>query len=1117
MAYAPQGYYLGSPSWLFGGEGTFDFFWPRFFDDNSGPPLPYGSLGAQIGNDYSLDATIAGFNPISWWKLNETTGTNVIDYGATANNGTLSGSGTTLGGAGPGNFPGDTCYTFNGSGYVAVTENANYEFGTTESFSVACWFKTTAPYTSGTIGGLIGKGAYTGGDPGFLLDIQEGGSGGCVDWQLYDGTNNPDMSSAEPPVATAYNDGGWHLAVGVCDRTNEIMQLYVDGYSVAPSVSISGLGSISSVGNPVTLASQTGGNDPYTGSLTMCAILPGALTAVQVAQLWAASLPYMGMITTANLIPAHPLASNIAMNLAVTSDAEPSGTSKPLAATPSMSLAVVAGNTQAATLNSTPSMSLAVVAGNTEKSALVSAISMNLAVVAGNSEKATLNSAVSSSLNVVAGNQAQLPLASAVAPSLSVVAGNAETAQVAAAIGSSLSVTAANVESATLATSISSSLAVTADLESGSATNVASAVSMHLTVVVGNSEAATLATAVSPSLAVVAGNTESVALSTAIACLTFWDNYVATLAPFNWYKMNETSGTTVLDYGSGNHTMSINGSGTTLSNTGAIVNNPAETAYVMNGSGVLAGAAANPNPGTASFSWGVWFNTTQVTYLDLMGKYFSGSEAGYYIQLPTTHHLVTAISDGTNTATAVSTSTYNDGFWHFVFAVVDRTAQTLNLYVDGLLQAQTPCGSVGSLTNAGAVPRIGATQAGINAITGGLTQGLVFLTALTAAQVQALYQSSTFGSMSVVAPNQEQAALASAISPSMAVVAGNSESAQVATAISPSLVVTATESALLPIASSISPSLVVTAANKEASALASAVSMNLSVTAANKETSALMSAIAMNLAVTAANQEQAALASAIVMNLAVTAANTEKGAIATAISMNLGVTAALNQAGTVNIASAITMNLAVTANNTEKAPLAVAIAMSLAVTAANKETSALVSAISAMLVVTANNTEKAKLASAIAAAQLVTASTLAEVAITTTMAPHLAVTAANEQEIPLASAISNSLTVTAGNVEMTSLSTASNSALGVTANLQILNPHFFLTTAIQMSLGVAAALSSRIDINFGEDSFSTVVQPALMFQQQSPAMAVQPAMGGAGQSFSVVVQPAIGGRKPGTS
>lgn len=110
------------------------------------------------------------------------------------------------------------------------------------------------------------------------------------------------------------------------------------------------------------------------------------------------------------------------------------------------------------------------------------------------------------------------------------------------------------------------------------------------------------------------------------------------------------------------------------------------------------------NRGTASFNWGVAFRTTADQQARLYFKgtgVGSGAGAGYVIGLLTGGQVMAKVADGTDIARPVATVTYDDGQRHVLHARLDRTANTLDLFFDGIQVASADASLVGDIANTG--------------------------------------------------------------------------------------------------------------------------------------------------------------------------------------------------------------------------------------------------------------------------------------------------------------------------------------------------------------------------------------------------------------------------------
>jgi hypothetical protein len=103
--------------------------------------------------------------------------------------------------------------------------------------------------------------------------------------------------------------------------------------------------------------------------------------------------------------------------------------------------------------------------------------------------------------------------------------------------------------------------------------------------------------------------------------------------------------------------------------------------------------------GTSSFSVGCWVNVTSSAdpYDEVIEKGGDTNVGGYQFSLGTSNWLVEVGDGGVTTPYAIFGQETNLlGNWHQLVAVVDRTAQTLTAYLDGVPAASTSIANQGS-------------------------------------------------------------------------------------------------------------------------------------------------------------------------------------------------------------------------------------------------------------------------------------------------------------------------------------------------------------------------------------------------------------------------------------
>ena len=160
------------------------------------------------------------------------------------------------------------------------------------------------------------------------------------------------------------------------------------------------------------------------------------------------------------------------------------------------------------------------------------------------------------------------------------------------------------------------------------------------------------------------------------------------------------------------------------------------------------------NVGTGDFSVDAWVRTTasggdaKVIFDKRSGNSGSGPWTGYVLFLDGSGNLCFQMADGSSFTNYCSSSPLNDGNWHHVAAVVDRTDTTtgLRLYVDGT-QVSSFAPMTGDLDNTSdAFLGSRTTDSG----GGGYFPGVIdevelFKRALSAAEVLSIYQSDSVG------------------------------------------------------------------------------------------------------------------------------------------------------------------------------------------------------------------------------------------------------------------------------------------------------------------------------------------------------------------------------------
>lgn len=115
------------------------------------------------------------------------------------------------------------------------------DFGATTDFSVSVWFKgTDFAAGSGYDPAIISnKDWYSGGNDGYIMDINTNSTPQQIEWNIGDGGSRADY---DPSGGAAINDGAWHHMVATHDRDGDAT-MYLDGVLQA-QISIAHIGDI---------------------------------------------------------------------------------------------------------------------------------------------------------------------------------------------------------------------------------------------------------------------------------------------------------------------------------------------------------------------------------------------------------------------------------------------------------------------------------------------------------------------------------------------------------------------------------------------------------------------------------------------------------------------------------------------------------------------------------------------------------------------------------------------------------------------------------------------------------------------------------------------------------
>ena len=204
------------------------------------------------------------------------------------------------------------------------------------------------------------------------------------------------------------------------------------------------------------------------------------------------------------------------------------------------------------------------------------------------------------------------------------------------------------------------------------------------------------------------------------------------------WKFDEGSGTTALDSANGFDGTLTNGAGYT---TATIDGSP--SALLLDGSDDFVNYGDVLDAGTSDLTVSVCYNASRagVTQV-LLVKGLTGGRDGYELLL----HANQLVFDLQGTGVSFFNTTVAEpaaNQWHHVAGVLDRTANTATLYLDGQAVASSNVTGIGNLDNTvslgiGALNRQGASGPTVQFFQGSIDEGRVKLAALSAAEIAEL-------------------------------------------------------------------------------------------------------------------------------------------------------------------------------------------------------------------------------------------------------------------------------------------------------------------------------------------------------------------------------------------
>ena len=214
------------------------------------PPPPTGTYAQLVAND----------GPLSYWRLNETSGTNAADSDG-SNPGVYTGS-PTLGAASLLTNDGDKAATFSGSAqYVRVASSASLSLAST--VSLEAWIKPTSIPAAGAFASVLTK------PESYSLQF----NGPKMEFTIMQaGTRRRLQTPAALVAGTRYH------VVGTYDGTTQ--RLYINGALVASAALT---GAITTNTNQLNIASWNGSSEFFAGTIDEAAVYGAVLSPTQVA------------------------------------------------------------------------------------------------------------------------------------------------------------------------------------------------------------------------------------------------------------------------------------------------------------------------------------------------------------------------------------------------------------------------------------------------------------------------------------------------------------------------------------------------------------------------------------------------------------------------------------------------------------------------------------------------------------------------------------------------------------------------------------------------------------------------------------------------------------------
>ena len=649
--------------------------------------------------------------PTGYWPLDEGSGTTTADLSGNNNTGTITGATWASGKV-------NGALSFNGtSNYVSMGTPAALNFGT-GSFTVMSWFKT-----SDTVFQRMVNAGANNWDNGFELSFDETGScpnstTGCVTAAIGGGTGANSVSFGS--TVHTFADGAWHQAVLVVDQTGNTAQLYIDGVvqsvtersstcttgTAVTSINIAGCSSLNATSistEPFTVGAMRSGSttgNPFHGSLDEIRVYNSALSSSQIQNQYA-------LDTTASLAGYWPLDENSGTTANDSSSNHNSGT---LTGGPTWtpgklnSALSFNGSTNYVSMGTPSTLKFGVGSFTIMSWFKTTSTAFGRMVGTGmnsfsNGFDLSVNTTNACSAGCVGAELGGGSKAASVSFGTTATTFNNGTWHQAAMIIDQTANTAQiYVDGVAQALSVQAS---TCGTVSGTSINITSCISTSAT---NTTDPFTLGAYHSGSTTsyAFAGSLDEVRVyNSALTGQQVFNQYTndSPLTPAGYWPFDEDKGTTAVN-SSGN-----NNNGTLSSTNVDWTTGKINSGLSFSGKYITMGTPSTLEFNNTSFTIVSWFKSTSTAHNRFVGSGLSAYSAGFELGLNTfctgcVGGDLGANGTAANTVPFATTTIFNDGNWHQAAMVVDQTANTAQIYVDGVAQplSKQYCGTVSGTT-----------------------------------------------------------------------------------------------------------------------------------------------------------------------------------------------------------------------------------------------------------------------------------------------------------------------------------------------------------------------------------------------------------------------------------